>query len=120
MDRGLLLGKLEHAGTPPDIFYALQSYFGKTKVQLPGGTIHYKRGVVQGCVLSPLLFALYTASLAKCAEPVDHGAEQVLFLYADDVLLLSTSASKHASTLRKLVTGTNHLLLEVHPSKCHN
>lgn len=119
VDRGLLLGKLEHAGTPPDILFALRSYFGKTRVQLPGGTIHYKRGVVQGCVLSPLLFALYTASLAKCAEPADDGAEQVLFLYADDVLLLSTSASKHASTLRKLVTETNNLLLEVHPSKCH-
>jgi len=66
-----------------------------------------------------LLFALYIASLARCAEPVDDGAEQILFLYADDVLLLSTSASKHASTLHKLVTKTNNLLPEVHPSKCH-
>ena len=56
--------------------------------------------------------ALYTTSLPKWAEPVDDGAEQVLFLYADDVLLSSTSTSKHAFTLRELVMKTNNLLLE--------
>ena len=118
VDRQLLLQKLETVGVPEEMSRLLRNYLSKTKVLLPAGEINYQRGVVQGCVLSPLLFALYTADIAKSVHGPTEGSEQALFLYADDILLLSTKPEEHAATLQRIVEEVNKIRLQVHPNKC--
>ena len=56
-----------------------------------------KRGVRQGCILSPLLFNLYTADLQRELRANQSGIELHngiyldMLMYADDIVLLSSS-----------------------------
>ena len=118
VDRGILLAKLEEARLPWRLLFLLRSYLNQTQVVLPNGTIKYRRGVVQGCVLSPLLFAFYMSEVARSAEPNDDGDTPALLLSGDDILLLSTDPLQHAQSLRSLASATARLNLEIHPDKC--
>ena len=119
VDRTILHRKLEEADTPPALLRLLRSYLERTTVKLPSGDIHYTRGVVQGCVLSPLLFALYTASIVNVV-PVEPDGEQtqVLFAYADDLLLASTKPTEHADALGRICDAVDQVKLTIHPQKC--
>ena len=76
---------------------------GKTTAGFP-----YQKGVRQGCNLSPLLFKLFTSDLELKLGINDAGVEMFntrldLLMYADDIILLSQSASglqKHLQTLQ--------------------
>ena len=83
-----------------------------------------KIGMKQGCVLSPILFALFVAELEKCIKQLGVGAGigggknwggGVLF--ADDLVLLAESGAD----LKKLVTATNDFMtgrrLEINVAK---
>lgn len=150
VDRGILLAKLASAGVPRSLCSLLASYFDKTCVVLPGGIIPYKRGVVQGCVMSPLLFALYTSEVATCcAIPSPHPSispyqsnqqapsgerlesapaaldglmpprfpSQVLYMYADDMILASTTATLQAEGLAAIEQAVHNTRLRIHPQK---
>ena len=67
-----------------------------------------ERGVRQGCILSPLLFNLFTADLERELRKNKSGVELCsgvpldMLMYADDVVLISSSAAglrKHLHTL---------------------
>ena len=67
-----------------------------------------QRGVRQGCILSPLLFAFFTAELEREIKKNNSGIELHngnildIIMYADDVVLISSSAAglrKHITTL---------------------
>ena len=61
--------------------------------------VESKRGVRQGCILSPLLFALYTEELALRVKEsglgMMLGIERLsLLLYADDIIVMSDSSDE--------------------------
>ena len=71
---------------------------------------HCHKGVRQGCNLSPLLFSLFTSSLETILKTNMSGVELTtsgrvldLLMYADDIVLISSSATglkKHLHTLQ--------------------
>ena len=60
--------------------------------------VHVHCGLLQGCILSPLLLNLFIDDLAIYIKALDLGLEigeekHCLFLYADDIVLLAESSS---------------------------
>ena len=81
-------------------------------------------GVKQGCLLSPTLFGLYVDGLEKhLLETADIDAPTLravlvsLLLYADDLMLMSTSAAGLQKQLDALVSFCDELQLTVNLSK---
>ena len=86
--------------------YAITNY----KIKLETGfldAISSNLGLKQGCSLSPMLFNLYIDDMKdlfdKECHPISIHEEDIFhFLYADDLVLLSTSANGLQRSLDKL------------------
>ena len=99
MDRRSLMIVLEKLGVPRKIKNLLKGMYENTKAKYIFGDIetdwvHLKKGVRQGCVLSPLLFNMYTEELSKRIKQeglgIKIGNEKLgALLYADDVVLIA-------------------------------
>ena len=77
------------------------------KALLPTGKtdgIPVKRGIRQGCPLSPLLFALYVNSIALEMEKINprKGQEPAVLMYADDIVIWGETEEEMQQKLQKL------------------
>ena len=102
--RDLLWQRLQETGVHGQMLEALKSLYVDVRacVATPQGlteTFECGMGVKQGCPLSPLLFGLYIDRLeqviqesSSCA-PTLHGIPVPMLLYADDLLLMDTTAA---------------------------
>ena len=84
----------------------------------------YKRGVRQGCILSPLLFNIYINEIPKLFEQtlsdplaLPNGTAINSLLYADDLVILSRSKSGLQNCLNQLHTWCNKWLMEINTKK---
>ena len=78
MDRAILWSRLRELGVGDEFISALQSLYEKDCVSavvngLPTRTIYLKKGLRQGCSLSPLLFALYVSEVANTLAMAEEG-----------------------------------------------
>ena len=97
--------------------YSKTSY----KIKLKNGSldpISSNLGLKQGCPLSPMLFNLYIDDIKdlfdKECHPITKQDEDIShFLYADDLVLLSTSANGLQRSLDKLSKYSEHKGLTV-------
>ena len=103
VDRPTLWTKLEKLGFGPVFINCLKVLYSDDCItsSLNGRStrnIYLKRGVRQGCSLSPLLFNLYISDLSHALCKTDEGFDLsgtniCALLFADDLLLLSPTAS---------------------------
>ena len=113
VDRELLYRKLDSLGFGGRIKSIVQSmYFNDcVRVRIKGGLsapLWFTKGVKQGCVLSPLLFALYISGLGKVLHALREGVHfdncviSALF-FADDLILISRTRLKGMERMFKVV-----------------
>lgn len=104
VNRQTLIYVLDKLGIPRKISNLVKGMYTNTKAKYIFGDIetewvHLDKGVRQGCVLSPLLFSIYTEELATRIRLSGKGVrveEDRLgaLLYADDIVLIAESASE--------------------------
>ena len=101
-----LLKKLLNYKIGGQFFRLISTMYSKTLCCIKSGNMRsayfkYNRGVRQGCILSPLLFNLYLNDLPLLLQNIDgpdpitlpNGSLLNSLFYADDLVLISTSAS---------------------------
>ena len=112
----LLWAKLEELNLPDKLLQILKSLYANITVKVlvnghPTDMISMKRGIKQGCVLSPLLFALYISGLAKMLEDSKLGVSIMDIIisglfYVDDLILIG----KNRKAVETLLTNTQYYL----------
>ena len=102
VNRSILWSKLEKLGIRGTFLESLKSMYSGDSVRCTVNvtttrSVYLRRGLRQGCSLSPLFFAIYTMeigeelSTAKEGFSVD-GVCISCLLFADDIILISSSA----------------------------
>ena len=124
--KGLFFKLLRH-GIGCNFLSTLQSVYSEVhyNVKLDFGmspTISSANGVKQGCVLSPTLFNLFLSDFPSIfdntCDPVSLGdAHLNCMMFADDLVLLSTTAEGLQCCLDKLLTYTRRWNLNVNIDK---
>ena len=122
---GLFL-KLQKAGICGKIYQVIKSMYdgSQAKVkcnQFMSDPIDITKGVHQGNVLSPLLFNIFINDLGDnlidTEAPVLYDSKINHLLYADDLLLLSKSATELQQNIGKVNEFCDRLGLSVNPDK---
>ena len=128
VDHSSLWNRLISLGISQQMLQILQSMYTKAasriKVSRNQCTVAFpcQKGVRQGCTLSPLLFSLYIGQLQSMLSGNNGGVllkDSVMntLMFADDIVLLSTSAEglrRHLSSLESLC---KELKMEVNTAK---
>ena len=129
VDRKILLQQLQSIGINGVFYKNIAAMYMKTEysIKLQKGyldPINSNLGLKQGCPLSPILFNVYIDDLKNIfddsCEPIDLQGNQINhFLYADDLVLLSTSGSGLQNCLIRLqnFSKAKHLTINTEKTK---
>lgn len=127
VNRDCMWFKLMKIGVHGNILYAIQSLYKDIScaVSINDTLTEWfplSQGVKQGCGLSPTLFAIYINDLVDDLSQlncgIDIGGTQIsLFLYADDIVLLSESAEDMQSMLNVLHVWVGKWRLAINEAK---
>ena len=123
MNREKLWEILESMGLGGDFLRMLKAMYSNDSVKstVNGSTtrsVFLRRGLRQGCSLSPLLFALYIAGMGEDLSSVGEGFSvgnvviSAMF-FADDILLVSKTAAGLKRLFKIVKTHCDRLLLEI-------
>ena len=123
VNRAILWRKLESLGIAGDFLETLKAMYKDDSVRCTVNetTTRYlflRRGLREGCSLSPMLFALYISEIgegiAAAGEGFYLGGECISgLLFADDIVLVSSSAAGLRRLFRLVKHHCDKLLLEI-------
>ena len=104
VNRRMLCKVLKKCGMSEKMVKIIESMYENTKAKYTLGDIetewvYSNRGVRQGCILSPVLFAMYTEELAVRVKEGNWGMrvgneKLSLLMYADDIIIMSESSDE--------------------------
>lgn len=124
----LIFDTLRARGVSPKCILALQNlyYASSTRVSNARGestTVPIRSGVRQGCPASPILFALAIEPILRTTfQPgsgVEVGGVEVdILAYADDLVVIASSATALQAKLDAITTRASKLGLRFNPAKC--
>jgi hypothetical protein len=130
----LIMKNLETIGVPNELVSLLRDSYKKTTsiistVEGLSDVIEIKKGVKQGCPLSPILFDISIDGLIQAITKLhfDDGfkhliknsvVSETIQAYADDILLFSESLEGLNRMLRSLELFCNYSTIQPSPSKC--
>jgi hypothetical protein len=121
---------LRYAGLPQDAIEAICDIYTnvRTQVRVPAGTtapIPVNRGVIQGDVISPIIFYLFLEPMLKWLHEGEAGYTPSCLTvkiselgYADDLSLLNTSAAAAQRQLNKVHRFANWAGMDLNVKKC--
>ena len=122
-----LLKKLVTVGINGNYLRIISSLYSKVKYCVRGvdgltDIFSCSRGVRQGCLLSPLLLALYLNDLDNCiresSSGVSVGDERIhTLLYADELVLMAKDPADLQSQLDALATFSSSIKMEMNMDK---
>ena len=123
VNRDILWAKLEKIGIGGVFLRTLKSIYNGDSVRCTFNDtttrpVYLRRGLCQGCSLSPLLFALYIsdigAALATSSLGFSLGGQTVAgLLFADDIVLVSRTAAGLRTLFGIVKSHCDQLLLEM-------
>ena len=128
--RNLLLSKLRDVGITGKVFNIIKNIYSSDQACMKvdgkiGKPFKITQGVRQGCVLSPLLFNIFMAGLAKdlvnkeCGLKLDNKKINSIF-WADDIVLFADNKTE-LEALLKMVSDyckSNKLTINCKKTKC--
>jgi hypothetical protein len=130
ISRKLLWPILKKNGVNGKLYHCIRSMYNDVKARVRSGgkltdIIYCTKGVKQGDVCSPILFALFINELAL--EILDHGKHGIalspdivqlfILLFADDIILLSETVVGLQNQLKVLESASSDLCLSVNMNK---
>ena len=123
VNREILWRKLRNVGIGGCFLSTLPSMYrdDSVKCTVNGSTtrsVYLRRGLRQGCALSPILFALYILEIGEALTAAGEGfslsgTNIAGLLFADDIVLIASSAKGLKSLFRSVKSICDKLRLEV-------
>lgn len=123
VDHPTLLNVLRGYGVPEPLVGYIGSYYSRGSTDLLGSRMFPKKGVKQGCPLSPILFniCLDAALQGVKSEGLGYGIQGhriPCIAYADDVILFAESKAGLQHMCRVIEEGFAAIGLRINPTKC--
>lgn len=117
-----LMAAAKYVGIPPLIRRYIENMYQVAATTVEGEHIRLKRGVMQGCPLSGLLFNCVLEYALRAVDPelgIEIGGRRVpFFLFADDMVLVSISPQAAQMILESVVAACQKVGLTFNPAKC--
>ena len=130
----LIFEQLQNKGIPPKIISVIRSIYHNNQTILEFGgessePINWRKGVIQGCPLSPILFNLCVDPLLNAIKTVNSNCgvftnfegrthKHVVQAYADDVVIISESKDEMETLLQTVEYFCDFSHLKLAPHKC--
>ena len=128
VNRHTLIQVLTSLGFHSKLCNIIKSMYTNTRARYIFGDIEtnwvkLEKGVRQGCVLSPLLFSLYTEELAARIRNTGYGvrigdSRLGVLIYADDVVLIADEEATLQGMLNVVASFGNEFSLSFNSKKC--
>lgn len=123
VDRLILWKKMKDKGMAPWLVSLLKALYDNCASQVTVGgrrsdSVPHTMGIMQGSVLSPLLYCCFLDDIADCFLELKTGPLGNLFLYADDIALVADDAAHLQTMLNELEGFSVRNNFRFAPAKC--
>ncbi len=123
VDHILLFNKLKETGLDPQMLRITKALFTNIQSVISVNGVDSKEfthtaGVLQGAILSPMLYSLYIDDLARVVKEVRNADVRSVFMYADDLAFLAEDDDQLQSMITKAEEHSERMNYRFNANKC--